>query len=295
MPSVSTKANETYNANKIESSIDALVKALGDRGYAFVEINPRLDRDPQRHIISLAYDIKEGPRVYVEKINITGNVRTLDEVIRREMRLAEGDPYSTSKIARSEQRLNNLGYFEKVKITNEPGSAPDRTVINVDVQEKSTGEITVGGGFSTIDGPLAEAGISEKNLLGRGQDLRFNAIVSGIRQQYDISFTEPYFLDREISAGFDLFKTEMLTDPTIPYQMTTDGVRLRLGYALTENWQHALNYTFKDTTVGDIQTGASEFIIEQAGTTVESSVGHALTYDGRDNKFNPTTGGVLPP
>jgi len=287
---LTTVGGETYDASKVEGSIDLMTKELGDKGFAFVDINPKLDRNPEKHTIGVTYTIKEGPRVYVEKVNIIGNVRTLDEVIRREFRLAEGDPYSTSKIARSEQRLNNLGFFEKVKITNEPGSTPDKTIINVEVQEKSTGEITLGGGFSTTDGPLAEAGIKETNLLGRGQDLRFTATVSAVTQQYDISFTEPYFLDRPLAAGFDLFKTELLTDSQILYQMDTNGVRARLGYALTEKWQHQLNYTIKQTTIGDIQPGASIFIIDQTGTTLESSVGHALTYDNRDNKFTPTNG-----
>jgi outer membrane protein insertion porin family len=287
---LTTKAHTTFNASAIESSIDALTKELGNQGFAFVEIEPHLDRNPQTRIINLVYEIKQGPRVYVERINITGNVRTLDEVIRREMRLAEGDPYSTSKIARSEQRLNNLGFFEKVKITNEPGSAPDKTIINVNVTEKSTGEITLGGGFSTTDGPLAEAGIKETNLLGTGQDLRFNATVSSVTQLYDISYTQPYFLDRELAGGFDLFRTETYVNSGIPYQMTTDGVRPRLGYALSENWQQTLNYTLKKTTVGDVQPGASIFIIDQEGTIVESSVGQTLTYEGRDNKFTPTNG-----
>jgi len=287
---VTTNNGDTYNSSKIETSIDALTKELGNRGFAFVDIDPRVQRDTQMRTIGLTYTIKEGPRVYVQKINIKGNVRTLDEVIRREMRIAEGDPYSTSKIARSEQRLNNLGFFEKVKVTNEPGDEPDKTVINVDVQEKSTGEISLGGGFSTTDGPIAEAGIKETNLLGRGQDLRFSATLSGIRQLYDISFTEPYFLDRELSAGFDLFRTELLTDTQIPYDMTTDGVKARLGYALNEKWSQTLNYTLKETTIGDIQTGASQFIVEQEGTTTESSVGHTIAYENRDNKFNPTSG-----
>jgi outer membrane protein insertion porin family len=287
---VTTVAGETYNGSKIESSIDAMTKQLGDQGFAFIDINPKLDRDTEKQTISLAYNIKEGPRVYVQRINITGNVRTLDEVIRREFRIAEGDPYSTSKIARTEQRLNNLGYFEKVKITNVPGETPDKTVINVDVQEKSTGEITIGGGFSTTDGPIAEAGIREKNFLGRGQDISLNATLSGIRQMYDLSFTEPYFLGRELAAGADLFKTELLTDTGILYNMDTNGGRLRLSYALNEQWQHGLNYTIKQTTVGDVQAGASIFILDQQGTTVESSVGQSLTYEGRDNKINPTHG-----
>jgi outer membrane protein insertion porin family len=285
---ISTKAGETYNAAKIESSIDALTKELGDHGFAFVEIDPKLNRNPVQRTIGLSYNIKQGPRVYIERINITGNVRTLDEVIRREMRLAEGDPYSTSRLARSEQRLNNLGYFEKVKITNVPGTAPDKTVINVEVAEKSTGEITIGGGFSTTDGALAEAGIKETNLLGRGQDLRLNALLSTRRQQYDLGFTEPYFLDRELSAGFDLFKTEVDTYSGVPYQMDTIGARARLGYALSEKWQQTLNY--KQTDVSDIQSGASIFIIDQQGTTIESSVGYTLTYENRDSKIAPTHG-----
>ncbi|MEI6730561.1 MAG: outer membrane protein assembly factor BamA, partial [Pseudomonadota bacterium] len=144
-----TKPDTIYNATAVESSIDALTKELGNQGFAFVNIEPKLNRNPEQKIIDLTYDIKEGPRVYVEKINIIGNVRTLDEVVRRELRLAEGDPYSTAKISRSEQRLNNLGFFEKVKISSEQGTSPDKTVINVEIKEKSTGEISLGGGFST--------------------------------------------------------------------------------------------------------------------------------------------------
>lgn len=288
-----TKSGEIYNATKVESSIDALTKELGNNGFAFVDIEPKLERDPEKRIIGVVYNVKEGPRVYVEKINIVGNVRTLDEVVRREFRLAEGDPYSTSKISRSEQRLNNLGFFEKVKITNEPGSTPDKTVINVEIQEKSTGEISIGGGFSTTEGPLAQFGIKETNLLGRGQDLRFNAAVSAVDQQYDISFTEPYFLDRELSAGFDLFKTQMFSYSGMPYQSDTGGFKLRMGYALSEQWQQMLNYTLKQTNISNIQAGASTFIKEQAGKITESSVGQALIYDNRDNKLTPTTGEYL--
>lgn len=287
---VSTKEGATYDGSQIETSIDSLVKELGNRGYAFVQVDPKMDRSPKAKKISVSFDVKEGPRVYVEKINIVGNVRTLDKVIRREMRLVEGDPYSTNKISRSEQRLNNLGFFEKVRISNAPGTAKDKVVINIAVQEKSTGEVSIGGGFSTTDGALAEFGVREANFLGRGQDLRFNTTISGIRQQFDISFTEPYFLDRELSAGFDLFKTQLDISSQIPYQLDSRGGKLRLGYALTEKWQHFLNYTYKETEISNIQNDASIFIQRQAGKIVQSSVGHTLFYDSRDNKFNPTSG-----
>lgn len=287
---VSTKQGDTYDGSQIETSIDSIVKELGNRGYAFVEVDPKLDRNQKSKTISISYNIKEGPRVYVERINIIGNVRTLDKVIRREMRLVEGDPYSTNKLSRSEQRLNNLGFFEKVRISNAPGSARDKVVINVAVQEKSTGEISLGGGFSTTDGALAEFGIRESNFLGRGQDLRFKATVSGFRQQFDVGFTEPYFLDRELSAGFDVFKTQLNVGNQIPYELDNRGGKLRLGYALTEKWQHFLNYTYKETEISNIRDDASNFIKRQAGKVVQSSVGHAIAYDDRDNRFNPTRG-----
>ena len=153
---ITTKAGKTYDASKVEDSIDAMTKELGNHGYAFVDIQPKLDKDRDKKIANLTYVIKPGPRVYVERINITGNVRTLDEVVRREFRLKEGDPYNTALMQRSEQRINNLGYFEKAQIKNEPGSAPDKTVVNVDVKEKSTGEINLGAGYSTTDGVLGQ-------------------------------------------------------------------------------------------------------------------------------------------
>lgn len=290
---LTTVPSETFNSSEVESSIDALTKSLGDQGYAFVEISPDLNRDPKTKIIDLNYKIKEGPRVYVERININGNVRTLDEVIRREFRIAEGDPYSTSKLARTEQRLNNLGFFEKVEIKTQPGSTPDKTVIDVSVQEKSTGEISLGAGFSTVDGALADIGVRETNLLGRGQDLRFKALLAAERQQFDVGFTEPYFLDREMPAGFDLFKTRQDLRDESSFDRDTNGGRLRLGYALTEKVTHSLNYTYRKTDIRNVAINASRYVKEQEGTTTNSSVGHSITYEDRDNKFEPTRGSFL--
>ena len=223
-PLVQTKENDIFNATKMEESVDAIVKHLGDLGYAFIDVNPATERDPATHKIGLRYEISEGPRVYVERINIHGNVRTLDSVIRREFRLAEGDPYSTSKIQRSEQRLRNLGFFEDVKIKNVPGSAADKTDVDVEVSEKSTGELTVGGGFSTVDGVLAQVGVKENNLLGTGRQLRLNGTLATRRQDVDFGFTEPYFLDRDIAAGFDVFRTEQNLRTESSYDERNTGV-----------------------------------------------------------------------
>jgi outer membrane protein insertion porin family len=211
-------------------------------------------------------------------------------VIRREFRFAEGDPYNTSKLARTEQRLNNLGFFEKVAVTQKRGSAPDQTVVDVDVQEQSTGEISVGAGFSTVDGPLADFGITERNLLGKGQELRFKTLLASRRQQYDIGFTEPYFLDRELAAGFDLFKTLQDFSRESAFDRESTGGALRLGYALNENLNHDMYYRFENINITNVNDQASRFIKDQAGTNVSSLVGQALTWDKRNNRFEPTDG-----
>lgn len=290
---VTTKAGDTYDASAVESSIDAMTKELGNHGYAFVDITPQLDRSPEQKTLALSYVIKPGPRVYVERINITGNVRTLDEVVRREFRLEEGDPYNTSKLQRTEQRLNNLGFFEKVDVKNEQGSAPDKTVVNVDVKEKSTGEINVGAGYSTTDGVLGSFGIKESNLLGRGQELKTNFTLAARRKQAELGFTEPYFLDREVAAGFDIYRTYLDFGSESSYISDIKGVNLRGTYTLQEKLQHSLIYSIHRNTIRDVPSDASIYIKAQEGTNMTSSVGQALVYDGRDSKFSPTSGYYL--
>jgi outer membrane protein insertion porin family len=289
---VQMRQGDIYDAGLVESTVDAIVKALGDRGYAFVDVQPEFNRNPQTRTIDITFTVNESPKVYVERIDIKGNSRTLDSVVRREFRLAEGDPYNTSKLARTEQRLTNLGYFGKVAINNKPGSAPDKTVLDVEVEERSTGELSLGGGFSSVDGALADFGIRETNLLGRGQDLRLRAMLAQRRQQYDIGFTEPYFLDRELSAGMDLFKTSQDFRRESSFDRESNGGRLRLGYALSEHIRHTFNYTLDDTTISNIHPLASRYIRDQEGSLLTSSVGQSLVYDTRDNRFDPTTGMV---
>lgn len=288
---VTTKTENLYNATEIEESVDSLIQALGDRGYAFVDIIPDVKRrEDGKHIIDLTYNVKPGPRVYIERINITGNLRTLDEVIRREFRLAEGDAYSSTKIKRSEQRLNNLGYFEKVTISTREGSSPDKTVVDVQVAEKSTGEITFGAGFSTADGALADFGIRERNFLGRGQDLRFRTIFAARRQQYDIGFTEPYFLGRELEAGFDLYRTIQDSSDQSTFDRTANGLTLRTGYSMGEKLKHQLRYGIEKNEISNVDSDASIYIKQQEGKNTTSMVGQSFIYDDRDNKFTPNSG-----
>ncbi len=290
-PSITTYVGDTYNATEVETSIDKITDVLGDNGFAFVEVTPEIKRRPgAEKIIDLVYNISEGPKVYVERINIFGNLRTLDNVIRREFRLSEGDAYSTSKLKRTEQRLNNLGFFDKVSVERKAGSAPDKTQVDVEVAEKSTGEITFGAGFSTADGPIADFGIKERNFLGRGQELRARAQVGGRREQYDLGFTEPYFLDRELSAGVDLFKTVQTVQDNSSFDRESLGGSLRLGYSLSEHLQHQLRYSLQKNEITNIDANASVYIQQQAGKDTVSMLGHSLIYDERDNRFNPSNG-----
>lgn len=290
---LTTKEGAWYNADEVDKSITAITDVLGDRGYAFVQVTPNVHRNVDKRTVDVSFDVKEGPEVYVERIEITGNVRTQDKVIRREFRLVEGDAFNSTKLHRSEQRINNLGFFKKVDITNTQGSAPDKTIVKVDVQEQSTGEFQVGIGYSTTDGPLANIGIHERNLLGRGQDLRLDTTVAFRTQQVDLSYTEPYFLDRNVAAGFDIFAIQSDLTTTSGYQQVSYGGSLRAGYQFTEPLRQTVSYTLRQDTIKDIVPGSSTFILQQAGTRLASIVAEQTLYDKRDNRLKPTSGYYL--
>ncbi|MGE3782937.1 MAG: outer membrane protein assembly factor BamA, partial [Alphaproteobacteria bacterium] len=296
LPLLTVRSGDWYNAGAVERSISVLTDALGNRGYAFVEIRPEVTRNREEHTVDMVFRVQEGPRVYVERIDITGNIRTLDKVIRREFLLVEGDPFNSSRMQRSKERIQNLGFFKKVEVTNAPGSAPDRTVIVADVEEQSTGELSLGVGFSSSDGPLVDVHVRERNFLGRGQDLRLGTVLSFRSQQADISFTEPYFLDKNIAAGVDLFAirtsptTSIFSGGTPAYQQTSFGGALRAGYQVTENMRQTWKYTARSDDITDVASNASLFIQLQAGTRQTSAIGQVLLYDRRDNRLEPTDG-----
>jgi outer membrane protein insertion porin family len=289
-PLLTTTEGETYDADEVEASIQALTDAVGNFGYAFVDIAPSVKRDRERRRIDLTYQIAEGPRVYVDRIDIVGNVRTLDRVIRREFRLVEGDAFNAAKIRRSRDRIRSLGFFDKVEVEAQPGDSPDRSVLTVSVEEKSTGELSFGAGFSSADGPLADVSITERNLLGRGQDLRLSFTLSGRRQELDLSFTEPYFLDRNISAGVDAFRRSTDFQDESSFDEDSTGFGLRGGYSITEELSHVVNYRLSFDEISDIPDTASRFIKAQEGESTKSTIGHNLLYDERDNRIEPTEG-----
>ncbi|MEE8531963.1 MAG: outer membrane protein assembly factor BamA [Alphaproteobacteria bacterium] len=287
---VETETGDWYDADEVEDTIQELTTVVGNLGYAFVDIRPRAERNRDALTIDLTYEIAEGSRVFVERINITGNFRTLDKVIRREFRLVEGDAFSSAKLRRSRQRIRNLGFFDKVDLTSSQGEISDKAVIDVEVSERATGELTFGAGVSSVDGLLADVAIRERNLLGRGQDLRLSFTLSGRRQELALSFTEPYFLDRELAAGFDVFRREVDITDEGSFDQESLGFSLRMGYPITERLRHNVNYTLREDKISDVDADASRFIKAQEGTSVTSSVGQTLLYDARDSRIDPSEG-----
>lgn len=279
-----------YDASDVDTAIESLSTAVGAAGFAFVEVRPRLNRDREKLTIDIVFEVNEGPRVFVEKINIVGNVRTKDSVIRREFRLVEGDAFNAAKLRRSRTRIQNLDFFEKVEMETLPGSAPDKAVVNVTVAEKSTGSVSIGAGFSTDQGVLGDFGLRERNLLGTGQDLGLRLILASRRSQIDLSFTEPFFLNRDIAAGVDAFRvTEDLQDFS-SYDRQRTGFRFRAGYPITEFIRQSWSYELRQEKIEDVATSASPVIQDEEGTNVFSEIGHTITYDTRDNRLGATKG-----
>jgi len=284
---------EWYDADEVEKTVTALQDIVGSLGYAFVEVRPNIRRNKDNLTVDVTFDIQEGPRVYVERINISGNTRTLDKVIRREFRLAEGDAFSTAKVRRSQQRLKNLGFFEKVDISAQPGSAPDKTNLEVQVVEQSTGDISFGAGYSTTSGVLGDVSIKERNLLGKGQELRLGVSIGTLSTLIDLSFTEPYFMDRPMAAGFDIFRTSNDRQQVASYSDRSVGFALRAGWAYTEHLRQNVRYTLRQTDIYNVQPWASTIVQLNAGTSVVSEVSETLSWDTRDTRLNTTKGFLL--
>lgn len=292
------ETGEIYDARRVEDTVLDLTFELGRFGYAFVDIRPILSRDRTNSTIDITYQIVSGPRVYVDRINVTGNTRTLDRVIRREFRIAEGDAFNVAKVQRSIQRIRALGFFDNVDVSQEAAvpadvmhlGEEDRIDLNLNVRERSTGGLVFGAGYSTLDQFVADLTLSERNLLGRGQSLDLAFTVASQRQQFDLSFTEPYFLRRQLSAGFDLFATRADLRATSSYTETRRGIGLRAGFALAERFTAGLRYSLREIGIDDLDVGASRFVNEQREARVTSSVGYSLLYDRRNDTLFPTEG-----
>lgn len=290
------RSGDLYQSDRIETAVDTLTFAAGSAGYAFVDINPTYRANPETDKVDVTFNVREGQRVYVQRINVVGNTRTLDSVIRREMLLGEGDAFNRNLIERSRNNLRALGFFKDVKIEETRGSAPDRSIVNVTVEEQPTGELSVGAGFSSFDSFTLNLGITERNFRGRGQNIVARAEWGSIRQQIDFRFTEPKFLGRDIAAGFDLFHTRLDLSEYSSYDYRSTGAGVRLTYPLNNYTRLSLRYFIKDDEVMVpnsycSQAGyGSSALCDQIGAYINSSAGYTLFVDRRNDPIRATRG-----
>ncbi|GAA0578631.1 outer membrane protein assembly factor BamA [Craurococcus roseus] len=290
---VRVEEGDWYDGDVVERVSQSLQDTVNLRGFPFVDVQPRIQRDRESRRVDLTFEVNEAPRVFVERIDITGNTRTQDRVVRREFRIAEGDAFNAAQIRRSRQRIRDLGYFSDVQVTSAPGSAPDRAVLNTQVTERATGEVSLGGGYSTDAGALADVGLRERNLLGTGIDARINGTLAQRRSQVDLSITDPAFLDRNLAAGFDLFYIQRNLLAIANYRERRAGFAVRAGYAFNERLRQTWAYTLTNREIFDVSQNASRFVRQQQGETLLSQIGQTISYDFRDSIIDPRRGGVL--
>ncbi|HTK34997.1 MAG TPA: outer membrane protein assembly factor BamA [Caulobacteraceae bacterium] len=291
------KEGQVYQADKIEQAVDALTFAAGSSGFAFVDIRPRYTPNRANHTIDVTFEVREGQRVYVDRIDIVGNTRTIDPVIRRELRIAEGDAYNRVLVDRSVTEIKRLNFFKTVEIEQVPTGSNDRTNLRVKVEEQPTGELSFGAGYSSVDKLMLDVGISEHNFRGRGQDIRLRGSVGSLQKQIDASFTEPRFLGRDLRGGINAYDYSYDYSSQAGFKTNSIGAGVTLGYPISNNAYLQLRYTAHKDDVqvdsGSCDTGAiSITICDQRGTSLTSLVGFTATVDKRNDPIKPTRGFV---
>ncbi len=302
------KKGEWYNAKSVEDAIDRLNETAGLFGYAFTDVSPEYNRDADNLTMSINFHIAEAKRTYVERIEITGNRNTQDEVIRREIRLAEGDAFNSFQVKRSQDRINSLGYFQdKFEIKQEQGSAPDRVVLNANVEEKATGELSLSAGYSSLERFIIQAGITQRNFRGKGQELRANVDYSVYSKSIQLGFTEPYLFDKNVALGVDVFRRDYNSFNTLgddrqtTYSQVSTGFQVRTGVPITEYWSLSARYGLTFDDVGLDQATyytngacdplkAGRYLCEAIGKRTSSLVGYSLVYDSLNSRLRPTAG-----
>jgi len=276
---------------KVEKTVDELTEKLLNDGYAFVNVEPDIVPNPTDHTATIVYRVTEGEKVFIRRINIKGNTRTQDKVIRREFRIKEGDAYNASLLRRSKQNVSDLDYFSNVEMTTSPvPTNPSLADVDMSVEEKSTGAFNIGVGWSSYDGLMFETGIQERNILGTGKTASFNVLLSQRETQYMVGLTDPYFLGYNMSAGIDLYHTTHDNNDSSSYSYKTTGGTIHFGWDYTDALRQVVRYTLRQDDIYDVDNDAALSIKEQKGKTLVSMIGQDLIYDKRDSRINPTTG-----
>ena len=284
------KTGQIYSGESIEQSINKMIEIMSEKSYAFANIEPILKRDRDKKTIDIEFVINETPRIFIDQIRIFGNTRTIDEVIRRELRIREGDPYNVNKINRSKQRIENLGFFEKVEFDTKRIGDSDRVDLEIIVKEKRTGELSLGIGYSTIDRANINAGIRENNLFGTGRKIGLSVQKSYSALSADLSYTKPYFLGRSLDAGFEVFKINSTKRNSRMYESDNSGLRLNAGYSITEFLDHLISYSYSNQRIGNITQGVSLATQSLQGNYSYSAVEQTITFDKTNNRLNPKKG-----
>lgn len=302
------KAGDWYNAKMVEDQVDALTETAGAFGYAFADVRPDFARNKDDLTMSVTFRIAEAPRVYVERIDVNGNTLTQDKVVRREFRLAEGDAFNTFQVKRSTNRIKSLGYFqEKFEVEQKPGSAPDRIVLEANVEERPTGELQLSAGFSSLESFIFQGSIRQNNFRGRGQTVGLSVDYSRYSRAVQVSFTEPYVFDKNVSLGVDVYRRDfnsfnfLNSNRNTTYQQATTGFQIRAGVPLTEYMSLIGRYTFNiDDVTLDRNTYflngqcsfllAGRYLCDAIGKRTSSILGASLVYDTLDNRLRPTRG-----
>ncbi len=287
---IKMQPGDVYDRSKLAKGIEAITDVYGDQGYAYADIRPNLQPDNNKKTVDVTLNIKKNELVYVERIDISGNVRTRDKVIRREFELQEGDLFNSSALKRTKNDLKRLGYFEDVKISEQPGAGPDRIKLNVDVKERPTGQISFGFGYSSVDKLIGTAAISQSNFMGTGIALNLSGTISRTSSNYVLGFTKPWLFDRPISAGFDIYNTgRVYTD----FNVRRQGFDLRAGFPIWGRYTKGfLTYKLENINITNVSPTASTFIRAQQGKTTGSSITASIRRDTRDDAFFPKEGSV---
>ncbi|MBC7521167.1 MAG: outer membrane protein assembly factor BamA [Sandarakinorhabdus sp.] len=314
-PLIAMKTGDWYNAQKIENTVESLTETAGLLGYAFADVRPQFDRDKEKLEMNVTFQIGEAPRVYVERVQVNGNTTTLDTVIRREFRLAEGDAFNSIKVKRTRDRLLGLGFFQdKLEIEQKPGSAPDKVILETNVQERPTGELQVSAGFSSLERFILSLSIRQRNFRGRGQELRASANISSYSKSIEAGFTEPYLFGRNLALGFDVFRRDFRSfnftsnnTRNTTYNQVSTGFQIRTGFPITEFWAGSLRYglSFEDITldkntfyspipITDASTcdplKAGRYLCDAVGKRTISSLGYSILYNNVNNPRRPSSG-----
>ncbi len=291
---VPLSAGDWFDGDALVDGVTALNTRALNLGYAFAQVNPQVQTDPVHKTAAITLNVINGPRVYIQRIDITGNTRTEDKVIRRELTVAEGDDYNQSKIDDSTKNIKNLGYFKDEKITSSPGSTPQQVILNTAVTEQATGQFSLGGGYSSSMGALVNAGLSQNNFLGTGDNTSLNAMLAQRGTQVNLGVTDPYFLDRNLIAGADMFRssTQSYTGSAQSYSYAESdiGADVRLGYRFNSHVRQSFSYTLSQRNVYSLPSNSSLYIQSEQGSSSLSQVSQTLSFDYVDDDLSPTSG-----